>query len=88
MTCEASSLPTLVCKYLMASGVMAQKKPTFVGKFLFVVEPGRIELPSENAPRKASTGLVQVLFLAPRLAPERASLAPARNLSRDWSSRQ
>lgn len=77
-----------LCKFLVAAGVKAQKKPISLGLFLLLVEPGRIELPSENAPRKASTGLDQVLLLAPRLAPERASLAPARMLSRDWLSRQ
>ncbi len=52
------------------------------------MEPGRIELPSENAPRKASTGLVHDLYLALGGAHEQASRKPARMLSRDWLSRQ
>ena len=53
-----------------------------------MVEPGRIELPSENAPRKASTGLVHVLYLAFGWVREQTSQKPARILSRDWLSRQ
>ena len=41
-----------------------KKSPLSWANFCYVVEPGRIELPSENAPRKASTGLVHDLYLA------------------------
>ena len=54
----------LIQDWRLFPGERAQKKPTFMDKFCYVVEPGRIELPSENAPRKASTGLVHDLYLA------------------------
>lgn len=50
--------------YGLFIGRWHKKSPLSWACFCYVVEPGRIELPSENAPRKASTGLVHDLYLA------------------------
>lgn len=56
------------CRKAMPGGCFLgrgyKKSPLSWALFCYVVEPGRIELPSENAPRKASTGLVHDLYLA------------------------